>query len=309
VRESRKTDHTEFLPSVDIHVATHNDEIYVDHFCKWYRNRFPGAKIYFHDNYSTDRTREKAIENGCSVQSFGNPAFHDENALTALKNNCFKGGTSDYFIICDIDELIALTARDLAKSRPTFVQGRGWQMINVDNSDFELIAHGVRENNYDKFLCFHRQSVSDVNYSNGAHKCSPEIHPTAKKIRLIRRNLFHFRWLSLEHVLKRFHDRSLRVKLNSENYSVLKKWHYDISENELKFEHKELLRRATAVRVVWEKYELDVLSRPYYAREILRFLIRSILKGYFLKTIRLFRHELFVSLVETKRIFFSNPWF
>jgi hypothetical protein len=99
------------------------------------------------------------------------------------------------------------------------------------------------------------------------------------------------------------------VKLNSENYSVLKKWHYDISENELKSEHKELLRRATPVQVVWEKSELDGASRPYYAREILRFLIRSILKGYFLKTIRLFRHELFVSLVETKRIFFSNPWF
>jgi hypothetical protein len=309
LRESRKINHNQILPSVDIYVATHNDELYVDHFCKWYKNRFPGAKIYFYDNYSTDRTREKAVENGCSVESFGNPAFHDENALTALKNNCFKDGTSDYFIICDVDELLALTAKDLAKTSPTFVQGRGWQMINVDNSDFESIALGVREIIYDKYLCFQRQSVTEINYSNGAHKCSPVISATAKKVRLIRCNLFHFRWLSLNHVLKRFHDRSLRVKLNSENYSVLKKWHYDISENELKSEHEEMVRRATAVRVVWEKSELDVVERTYYSREIFFFLVKSIMKGYFLKSFRLLRHESFVTLVETKRRFFSNPWF
>jgi len=295
-------------PSVDIHVATHNDELYIDHFCKWYKHRFPGANIYVYDNYSTDRTREKAFENKCTFISFGNPEFHDENALTYLKNSCFLGGISDYFIICDVDELIDLNAIELARIKPTFVQGRGWQAVNVDNNSFESIRHGVRDTAYDKFLCFRREQVLEVNYSNGAHRCSPKLSPTATRVRLLRRNLFHFRWLSLNHVLKRFYDRSARVKLNSENYSVLKKWHYDISESELKSEFKEMTDRATPIKITWEASRLKTSTGIRYWVEVWIFFTKALKVGYFQKTLRLIRHELISALVGTKRRFFYQPW-
>ena len=73
----------------------------IDH----YRERFPGCRIVVNDNMSTDRTAQIARANCCEVIIDTN--FRKIDApLTKIKNSCWKTASTDWVLVCDLDELL-----------------------------------------------------------------------------------------------------------------------------------------------------------------------------------------------------------
>lgn len=244
-------------PSVEVLTFTYNESTYIDYFVKWYSLRFQNLKITVFDNYSTDNTVERAVALGCQVKYWGNFDTKSEIEFADLKNNCFKGGDSDYFIICDIDELLDISDSDLIINQPTCVQGIGYHMIGDSKTKFEEIHLGVRDSMYDKCLMFKRENLLEINYEAGAHVCKPvykEESDFAEDI--LRKNLFHFRWLSLDFVIERYERNIKRVK-ESERLLGLD-YHYFVGREKLEAEYLTALESSTTLSVKWNIAEDSV---------------------------------------------------
>lgn len=121
------------VPSVEVITFTYNESLHIDYLVKWYSARFRNLKITVYDNHSTDDTVAKARSLGCKVISWGHASHRDERLFTNLKNQCFKESVSDYFVICDVDELLDVTELDLIAKQPAAVQGIGYQMVGTNN--------------------------------------------------------------------------------------------------------------------------------------------------------------------------------
>jgi hypothetical protein len=236
--------------SVEVFTFTYNESTYIDYFVKWYSSRFQNLKITVFDNHSTDDTVEKAIALGCLVNYWGNIDKMSEIKFVELKNNCFKGGESDYFIICDIDEFLDISDADLIINRPTCVQGIGYHMIADAKTDFENIHLGVRDSVYDKCLMFKRENLLEINYKPGAHVCKPVYKESDFVEEILRKNLFHFRWLSLDFVIDRYERNKKRVKKTERLRGM--SYHYFARRKKIEREYLEALKNSTSLSVKWD---------------------------------------------------------
>jgi hypothetical protein len=294
------------MPSVEIHTFSFNESKYIDAFCDFYQSRFVNLKIILHDNHSTDDTVKIASNRGCSIETFGNPDLYEENTLIALKNNCFLGSTSDYFIICDIDEFLDLNDYDLVKYKPSLVQSWCWQMLNKNDTGIDKIKHGSRDWYYDKTLCFKRSDIASVNYLHGSHFCNPILTDATTRITKLRRNMFHYRWLSFEHVLERYKRNSKR--LGPSNYEKISSWHWDIGEEGLREQFRTIQKTAVKIEFDWHREsELDNLWRKQ-SFLIIRYTLNSIFRGNRKYALKVLRKDITVGVVDLKKNYFPNSW-
>lgn len=199
------------FPSVEVYTFTYNESFYIEHFVKWYSARFRNLSIIIFDNHSSDDTVAKAKELGCQVQFWGGLDSKSELEFIQLKNNCFKKGKADYFIVCDIDELLDIDDYALFKNSPLMVKGIGYNMVGYVNQEFEKINMGSRDRYYDKTTLFRRDRLLEINYSLGAHTCNPKFEEGFDQNQIIFRNLYHFRWISLNFVKERYERNRNRV--------------------------------------------------------------------------------------------------
>jgi len=293
-------------PSVEVHTFTFNESAYIDFFCDWYKSRFTNLKIIVHDNYSTDNTVKKALNSGCSVETFGSPDFYEEKILIALKNSCFKGSSSDYFIVCDIDEFLDLNDYDLIKHRPSLVQGWCWQMFNPLSLALNQINYGSRDWYYDKILCFKRSEIAEINYQPGAHFCHPKSTSSGNRIMKLRRNMFHYRWLSFDHVLERYHRNSKR--LAPSNYDKISQWHWDADERSLRQQYRHMEKSSVPLRLNWNRnlsVRFIVLNHVY---NMLCYFVKSVLGGYGKEAFKVVKKDLIANSVDLKKYYFPKPW-
>lgn len=133
-----------------------------------------------------------------------------EIEFAELKNSCFEGGKSEYFLICDIDELLDVDDDDLLQYQPSIVQGIGYHMVGDSDTKFEQISRGSRDTMYDKCLLFKRSDLVGINYGAGAHSCRPVFTPGLTVGENLRKNLYHFRYLSLNFIVERYQKRRQR---------------------------------------------------------------------------------------------------
>ncbi len=198
-------------PSVEVISFTYNESLYLEQLVKWYSVKFSNLRITLFDNHSIDDTVTKAEALGCVVKSWGEKNYMSETELARLKNSCFQDGESEYFLICDVDELLDVDDNDLLQYQPSVVQGIGYNMVGDSETTFEQIHMGVRDTMYDKCLLFKRSDVLEINYKEGAHSSEPKFLPGLEIKENLRRNLYHFRYLSLEFIVERYESRRKRV--------------------------------------------------------------------------------------------------
>jgi hypothetical protein len=250
--------------------------MYLEYLVKWYSAKFSNLTITIFDNFSTDDTVAKAKALGCNVKSWGNKDHMSETEFAKMKNICFQGGESEYFLICDIDEFLDVDDDFLLLNQPTIVQGIGYNMVGDSDTKFEQIRRGSRDSMYDKCVLFRRSHVVAINYSEGAHRCKPEF--TSSKIgpdylrknlylnrylsldfileryqrrsqRILRKNLYHYRYLSLDFILERYKGRSQRV-LEEE---LARGWdvHYFSSPDQIEHEYHQAMNTSVELTINW----------------------------------------------------------
>ena len=162
---------------IEIYTIAYNEEVLLPFFIKWYRNRFPNCRIVVYDNESTDRTKEIAFNNNCEVITYYTDNQLSDSKYLEIKNNCWKNSKTDWVIVCDVDEWLDINEEDLRKeisNRATLIKTHGYNMCNITKEiDYSKVIHGVRSVQYDKFICFNKNKIKEINYSPGAHNIKP----------------------------------------------------------------------------------------------------------------------------------------
>lgn len=154
-------------------------------------------RIVLHDNYSTDNTREIALELGCDVRLFGTKGVLDDREYTKLKNSCWKGSDADWVIVVDADEILDTNRDFLEKLRRLhfgMISTYGWQVVSheMPKDDWLEITNGYHYENYSKYCIFNPAMVKEINYIHGCHVCKPEgVFCTTNETARI--TLFHYR--------------------------------------------------------------------------------------------------------------------
>ena len=167
---------------VHIFVVCYNESLLLPQMINHYKKQLPSCNITVCDNHSTDDSVQIAQSFGCDVIYFDTNNEVNDLSLRELKNNCWKGNSSDWVIIIDMDEWLCVTENqlDYEKSVDTSILSiTGIEMIGeskyVDLHDINLheINRGFYDRNCDKSLCFRPTLITEINYGCGAHSCSP----------------------------------------------------------------------------------------------------------------------------------------
>jgi glycosyltransferase involved in cell wall biosynthesis len=199
---------------ITIYTMAYNEEVFLQFMIDHYRNQFPNCKIVLYDNESTDNTAKIAADNNCEIIPFRTNNFIDDFKIRDLKNNCWKSATTDWVLVCDVDELLNISEDELKAEESkgvTIIKSEGWNMVNMeDNYDFANIKHGCRVPQYDKGYLFNHSKINEINYSCGCHSCSPR--GTVKYSNSLYK-LYHYKCLNPDYHVQRFHWTAKRLSL------------------------------------------------------------------------------------------------
>lgn len=186
-------------------------------YLKHYSERFPNCvfNIYlsnYPDNYDGDDINILKSKN-CNIEKIklGNATYiSDFSKITDLqckikfnndyinylnkerdfKNKIWKTSSADWIIVCDIDELLVISEKDLENVHEDVVQFMGYNMVrNNAKSTLDEISYGFKSGSYDKTLLF-RSSITDINFSIGSHTSKPSV--PKHKINKDKYKLFHY---------------------------------------------------------------------------------------------------------------------
>jgi glycosyltransferase involved in cell wall biosynthesis len=233
------------MAKIAVYTICHNEEILLPFFVRHYSW---AEEIVIIDNDSTDESLSKVshIPN-VIVRSVRSDKALGEALLTDVKNACWKsrrGSGYDYVAIVDCDEF--LWGKEILHffdqcilQEVTIIQPVGIDMVGdfVPNAESPLcqsIVSGFSNPFYSKPCIFAPNSISDINFQPGSHRCSPVGLVNLLRTEEIR--LMHFRYLSEEFFLNRS---KLRRARRNEN-DIRKKWgmHYDKSDQEFREEYR-----------------------------------------------------------------------
>jgi hypothetical protein len=159
-----------------IHTLTFNEEIILPYFIKHYKKNFPDCLINIYDNESTDNTVKIAKEHNCEVITYKtNNELSDEKYLD-IKNNVWKTSTTDWNLICDVDEFCIINHQNLCdedKNNISIIKFRTFDMVNTSKEpnslEIDSLNFGVRNSLYDKDMLFNKKYIKEINYEAGCH--------------------------------------------------------------------------------------------------------------------------------------------
>jgi glycosyltransferase involved in cell wall biosynthesis len=172
-------------------------------------------KIVVFDNQSTDASAAMAQQYAnVQVRRLNTKNEFIEDALTEVKNNCWKGSVADFVIVCDMDELLyhpnldkqLLRAKQLQVAMPVVT---GYNMLSESFPlDYEqLITQQVRQGfktcRFDKHIVFDPKQVKEINYNPGAHICFPEFHTPIQVDALVEFKLLHYKYLGRDYLYQK----------------------------------------------------------------------------------------------------------
>jgi len=172
---------------VEIFTVVKNGGLLCTLFYEHYQKKFPGCIFNIYDNYSKDNTREVFNKEDCIVRRF---LKYTEPNLQKFKNTAWKGSKADWVLVCDIDELVEITSKDLEKEKGDAIKFKAYQMLRLKpESTLNELTYGYRSTGYDKTLMF-RPTILDINFSMGSHAADPAI--PKHKINVSDYKLLHF---------------------------------------------------------------------------------------------------------------------
>lgn len=204
-----------------------NEEVILPYYFKHYKTIFPNAKFVIYDNMSTDNSREIIKKNGGVIFDFESNNQSREDLQMSVRNNCWKSASTDWVIVCDIDEFLEIESAYLSITKDTIIKAEGYEMVD-DTYDLDKLKLGTRNNYLDKCILFNKKYVKEINYSNGCHDCEPIGIVNYNKKRVV---LKHIKYFKLEYVIMRFE--TLAKRLSVENLENSWSLHYLQSKNEL----------------------------------------------------------------------------
>jgi len=129
--------------------------------------KFCQRVVYF-DNFSTDLSRDIALELGADVRLFGKAGVLDDQAYLDVKLNCWKTDTSDLVVVCDDDEILLYPPTHVG---PTIYKTQGYGMYSnsFPKENWTEIMTGVKDDQYSKFVIFNPKAIKDIGYVFGCH--------------------------------------------------------------------------------------------------------------------------------------------
>lgn len=209
----------------------YNEEVFLQYMIDHYKSRFNNCNIVLFDNESTDNTVQIAKNNNCLVQNYPTNKQVDDFKLRDLKNNCWKTATTDWVLVCDVDELLDINEQDLKSEENngvTIIKSEGYNMVNMENNyDFANIKYGTRVNQYDKSYLFNKKHIIDINYACGCHNATPKgnVKFSDKAYKL-----YHYKCINPDYVVQRY-------KMTADRLSAINKangmgsYYFDTEEN------------------------------------------------------------------------------
>ena len=142
-------------------------------FLEHYSKNFPGCIINIHVHYAKKESLELLKKFNCNIFPFPNfKKYEIEDAAQELKSNVWKSSKADWVVVCDVDELVQIDSKELAKLKDIdLIQFKGYHMMNKDSvKELKDINYGYPEWYYNK-ACMFRPTVKKVDFDKGAHKC------------------------------------------------------------------------------------------------------------------------------------------
>jgi len=190
---------------ITVYTITYNEEVLMQFMIDHYRSRFPNCHIVIYNNSSTDKTVEIAQINNCEIRNYDSGGTLDDGLHMQIKNSCWKNATTNWVLICDLDELLDISAQELIDEEnigTTIIRSEGWDMMNMeDNYNIGSIKYGIRSSLYDKQMLFDKRYVQEINYGAGCHDCRP-IGSIKNSFKLYR--MFHYKYINENFVVKSY---------------------------------------------------------------------------------------------------------
>ena len=220
---------------ITITAVAYNEEVLMQFFIDHYRRMFPDCHIVIYDNYSTDRTAEIALSNNCTVIKYDSNNEIRDDLYLEIKNNCWKNYNTPWCLQCDIDEICFINEDQLKyeeKLGSTIISFEGWNLITMSD-DPDIIDLGMdtgsRAVQYDKYYCFNKLHIKEINYSAGCHNASP-----VGKVKLSdnKYTMCHFKALGLNYMINRHTEFGKRLSQKNKDM----KWgvHYLDQEEQIR---------------------------------------------------------------------------
>jgi glycosyltransferase involved in cell wall biosynthesis len=204
--------------NITIFLLCYNEELLLPLALKHYRDRFPTAKFVLVDNYSTDNSHNIAKENDMEIKQFESSNCQNEETMMHIRNNIWKDVKSGWVIMCDMDEWLEITEKDLINEEEkgiTIITTNGFNIVGnsktIDLSDIDIFSlnEGVYNDNFSKRILFKVPDV-EINFWWGAHTCRPLGNVIYSENIYI---LKHMNYLGAEYLVEKHRKRYARNEL------------------------------------------------------------------------------------------------
>ncbi len=252
------------MSNITIYVLAYNEihrmKFMIDH----YRARFPQCNIVVYDNASNDGSPQVARDNGCEVRDYSHLSGGtlNDGLHARMKSSVWKDAPTDWVIIADLDEMLDITAAELAEEEAkgtTIITTEAYTMINMGN-DYDLDkmskeSKGIRDGGYDKKICFNKKFIKDINFGVGSHSANPVGEVKFSEKAYI---IHHWRDLNEDHLVQKSGATAQRLSADNRRFG----WGYQCTrpEAELRADYKRLQGVAITVPLRRDNAEIQKAS-------------------------------------------------
>jgi hypothetical protein len=235
---------------ISVYVLAYNEELILPFFIKHYRSRFPECKITIYDNYSSDSTTQIAQQHNCEIIKFNSDNQINEHIYLSIKNNCWKQSSTDWNIVCDVDEFLDINIEDIKLEeyhQHNMIKATAYDMININSNslDIDSICYGIRNAQQDKCFLFNKKYIQEINYDAGCHKCKP-ISKDIVRLNTKSYLLYHMKYIDENILIKKYQENKIRLS----DINKKKNWGYQYNQtpDEIKNLFKEYRLKAKKIR-------------------------------------------------------------
>jgi len=243
--------------SATVFLMCHNERLMIARTCDHYRRLLPGCEIVVCDNESSDGSAQIARDLGCRVRSFATGDTFDELVMLGVRNNVWKEAKSGWIVMCDMDEYLCVSARELAEEAAkgvTMLTTRGFEIVGasaspeLDDIDLARLDRGYPSEWYSKRACFRREAIAEMNYSVGCHQCRPAGRVVYSEAEY---PLYHMNYLGLPYLVAKHRQRFARSHAMRQRGMLI---HYSANPDEVAAKYQRVRVKCSTVPTLASVY-------------------------------------------------------